>query len=151
MSDREIVSSRRLTVTPAEAFAAFADPARLARWWGPKGFANTIQRFDFWTGGLWEILMHGPDGRAFPNASTFIEVTEPSRIIYDNIGHYVGSFAFVVDGAGTRLDFVLRFGTPAERDAAAPVCIPSNEENFDRLEAELARERMRSASRQEVT
>lgn len=139
MSDRDIVSSRLLSVMPAEAFAAFADPVRLARWWGPKGFTNTISAFEFRTGGRWDILMHSPDGRSFPNASTFVEVTAPSRIVYDNKGHYVGSFSFVSDGAGTRLDFVMTFGTQAERDAVAPVCIPSNEENFDRLEAELAR------------
>jgi uncharacterized protein YndB with AHSA1/START domain len=140
--DCEIVSSRLLSVAPAEAFAAFADPARLERWWGPKGFANTMQRFDFRAGGDWHILMHAPDGADYPNQSVFIEVTEPSRIVYDHGGHvFIGTLDYAAEGTGTRLTFTMRFPTPAERDQVAPVCIPANEENFDRLEAELARGR----------
>ena len=29
------------------------DPARIARWWGPAGFTNTIHTFDFRPGGEW--------------------------------------------------------------------------------------------------
>jgi uncharacterized protein YndB with AHSA1/START domain len=40
-----IVSSRLFPVSPEELYAAFADPDRLALWWGPKDFRNTIRAF----------------------------------------------------------------------------------------------------------
>jgi hypothetical protein len=44
------------------------------------------------------------------------------------------------DEAGkTRLHWRQRFDTAQLREQLAAVCIPSNEQNFDRLEAELAR------------
>jgi hypothetical protein len=32
---------------PSEVFAAMSDPARVARWWGPAGFTNTMHKFEF--------------------------------------------------------------------------------------------------------
>jgi len=45
---------------------------------------------------------------------------------------------FAPEGTGTLLTFLMRFPSAADRDAVAPICIPGNEENLDRLEAELA-------------
>lgn len=137
--ERDIVSPRFLEVTPEAAFAAFADPERLARWWGPKGFTNTMQAFELRPGGRWHILMHAPDGQDFPNRSTFVEVIPGRRVVYDHGDHvFLAVLDFAPEGAGTRLTFVMRFPTAAERDAVAPICIPSNEENLDRLEVELS-------------
>lgn len=47
------------------------DPDRVARWWGPTGFTNTIQQYDFEPGGRWLLTMHGPDGTNYPNESRF--------------------------------------------------------------------------------
>ena len=38
---------RHFAAPPAAVFAALAAPDRLARWWGPDGFANTFDVFDF--------------------------------------------------------------------------------------------------------
>ncbi|MCA9787563.1 MAG: SRPBCC domain-containing protein, partial [Candidatus Cloacimonetes bacterium] len=43
--------SRFLSATPEQVFAAMSDPERVARWWGPDGFTNTIHQFDFTVGG----------------------------------------------------------------------------------------------------
>jgi uncharacterized protein YndB with AHSA1/START domain len=137
--ERDIVSPRFLKATSEAAFAAFADPERLARWWGPKGFTNTMQAFELRPGGRWHILMHAPDGQNFPNRSTFVEVIPGRRVVYDHGDHvFLAMLDFAPEGDGTRLTFVQRFPTAAERDAVAPICIPGNEENLDRLEAELA-------------
>lgn len=34
-----------------QVFAAFSDPERLARWWGPAGFTNTFSRLEL----KWEL------------------------------------------------------------------------------------------------
>jgi len=54
-------------------------PGRVARWWGPAGFTNTIQQFEFKPGGKWLLTMHGPDGKDYPNESRF------TRIIADQV------------------------------------------------------------------
>ena len=64
-----------IPATPAQVFAAMSDPARVARWWGPDGFKNTIHQFDFRPGGSWLLTMHGPDGKDYPNESRFTRVT----------------------------------------------------------------------------
>lgn len=70
--------SREIPATPEQVFAAFSDPVRLARWWGPAGFTNTFSVCEFRTGGRWSFVMHGPNGRDFPNESIFAEIAAPS-------------------------------------------------------------------------
>jgi uncharacterized protein YndB with AHSA1/START domain len=43
--------SRVLPYPPEEVFEAFTRPDRLARWWGPRGFTNTSEAFEFTPGG----------------------------------------------------------------------------------------------------
>ncbi|HPF34883.1 MAG TPA: SRPBCC family protein [Candidatus Krumholzibacteria bacterium] len=80
-SDCELVASRAIPAPPADVFAAFADPARLARWWGPDGFTCTFHQFAFEPGGDWRFTMHSPDGQDFANESVFEEITPPSRVV----------------------------------------------------------------------
>src|SRR5271166_2795389 len=40
-----IQTQRTVPYTPDEVYAAFADPSRLAKWWGPKDFINTFETF----------------------------------------------------------------------------------------------------------
>jgi uncharacterized protein YndB with AHSA1/START domain len=65
---REIASGRVIDAPRRKVFKAFADPTHLARWWGPKGFRNTFEEFDFRPGGTWRFTMHGPDGTDTPTA-----------------------------------------------------------------------------------
>lgn len=46
-------NSRYFAFTPQAIFAAIETPERLARWWGPDGFSNTFEVFEFRTGGRW--------------------------------------------------------------------------------------------------
>ncbi|MBK1881966.1 SRPBCC domain-containing protein [Luteolibacter pohnpeiensis] len=67
-------------VTPAEVFGAFEDSEKYATWWGPDGFSNTFEIFEFRTGGKWKYIMHGPDGRDYPNESEFVEIIPDARV-----------------------------------------------------------------------
>lgn len=80
-AEGEIVSARVFHAPRAAVFGAFADPDRLARWWGPKGFANTFQVFDFRPGGTWRFVMHAPDGTDYPLTKEFVEVADGERIV----------------------------------------------------------------------
>ena len=81
-SGKEIMSSRVLFTKRETAFEAFSDPKQLAKWWGPKGFTNTIEVFEFKPGGNWKLVMHSPSGADYPNESIFTEVVPPVRFVY---------------------------------------------------------------------
>ena len=71
-------TSREIPASPDEVFAAFTDPERLARWWGPAGFTSTFEVCDFRPGGQWAFVMHGPEAGHYRQESVFEEV-EPGR------------------------------------------------------------------------
>ena len=52
-------SHRVLPYQPQPVFEAFARPELLAHWWGPNGFTNTFEVFEFRPGGRWKFVMHG--------------------------------------------------------------------------------------------
>ncbi|WP_137892753.1 SRPBCC family protein [Ramlibacter sp. 2FC] len=140
---REIFSSRLLDWPPAQVFQACAQPERLARWWGPSGFRSSFHAFDFRPGGDWRFTMHGPDGTDYPNHNRFVEIQAPERIVIEHLAqphHFVLTLTLEAEGQDqTRLGFRQRFDDAAERERVAAFAIPANEQNLDRLQAELAR------------
>ena len=137
----EIVSSRVLPATRDAVFATFSDPARLARWWGPKGFTNTFHEFDFRPGGLWRFTMRGPDGAAYEMDKQFTEITRPERIVLchsQQTHDFILTMTFAARDGCTELTWTMRFIDPAEGEKVRPFVVPANEQNFDRLTAHLA-------------
>lgn len=136
-----IVNTRRFPVSREAVFAAFSDPARLARWWGPAGFTNVIHEFDFRTGGRWRFTMRGPDGQAYEMDKQFLEVTPPARVVLRHVqdGHSFSLLmTFVAQEGGTEVTWDMRFDDPAEAERLVSFLIPANEQNFDRLAAHLS-------------
>jgi len=139
--DRSDSRSRVLSASPAEVFAAMSDPVRIARWWGPAGFTNTIHEFAFFPGGRWLLTMHGPDGKAYPNESRFSRI-EAARVF--EIEHLSGHHFFLtielqpkVDG--TEVKWRQTFDTVEHYQRVAEFVASANEQNLDRLAAEVQR------------
>lgn len=132
----EIISTRIFPVSRERLFAAYSDSTQLAKWWGPKGFTNTFDQFDLRPDGEWKFTMHGPDGKNYANHSRFIEVVPAERIVFD---HFAPDFRMTItfDDAegGTRMTWCMEFPSAEICECFKPICIPSNEENFDRLAA----------------
>lgn len=80
-TDREIVVSRLIHAPPNLAFEAFTQVRHLSQWWGPHGFTTTTTSFAFRPGGVWEYVMHGPDGADYPNHVEWLEIIPPERIV----------------------------------------------------------------------
>jgi uncharacterized protein YndB with AHSA1/START domain len=132
-----LVSTRVFAVPRATLFDAFRDPAKLARWWGPEGFTNVFETFDFRPGGLWTFVMHGPDGTGYPNESVFEEIVGGERIVFVHqkpLHPFVMTMTYADRDGGTELKWAMRHPTPAECDAVRAFVPAANEQNFDRLE-----------------
>lgn len=139
--DRACVHARVIDASPERVFRAIADPAHLARWWGPQGFSSTFEVFDFRPGGAWRFVMHGPDGIDYTNESVFCEVST-ERVVIEHLGgmhHFLLTITLTPEGKGTRVGWRQVFDTVEHRERVAPVVLQANEQNLDRLEAEVHR------------
>ncbi len=140
-ADRDIVTTRVLNAPRERVFKAWTDPDQLVHWWGPKGFTNTFHEFDLRPGGIWRFVMHGPDGVDYQNKSVFVEVVNPERIIFDHVSgpRFQVVVSFGEQSGKTELTFRMRFESAAECDKVKAFAIEAKEQNFDRLEAQLAK------------
>lgn len=138
--DRDLTVTRHLHATVAQVRDAIVDPVRLARWWGPDGFRNEFEVCEPHPGGAWVFDMIGPDGKRYPNESRFI-VVDADRIVIEHVcaPHFTLEIKLTPERDGTRLEWR---GTFPDAKLAAQIAAfvgPANEQNVDRLEAELAR------------
>src|SRR6201988_5201125 len=78
--DREIVISRVISAPPEVVFEAFTEVRHLSQWWGPEGFSTTTRAFEFRVGGVWDFVMHGPDGTDSQESISWTEIAPPERI-----------------------------------------------------------------------
>lgn len=129
-------ATQRFFAAPAAVvFAAIAQPERLARWWGPEGFINDFEVFEFQPGGRWVFTMVGPDGTAYPNACEFRQI-EADRLVV--IAHVVSPlFELTIEAVpaadGTQVVWTQVFEDAAVAQAVAHIVEPANEQNLDRL------------------
>ena len=85
-AERELVVTRVFDAPRKLVFEAWTDPKHIGSWWGPRGFRTTVHSMDVQPGGVWQLTMHGPDGRNYQNRITFDEIVAPERIIYRHDG-----------------------------------------------------------------
>ncbi|HEY2717422.1 MAG TPA: SRPBCC family protein [Solirubrobacterales bacterium] len=78
--DREIVLARTIDAPRRLVFAAFTEVRHLSQWWGPDGFTTTTRAFSFREGGVWDFVLHAPDGVEYPSWIAWREITPPERI-----------------------------------------------------------------------
>ena len=135
----DLTTSRLVDATREQIFAAISNPSKLARWWGPAGFSNTFELFEFKTGGAWKFTMHGPDGKDYFNENHFLEINAPERVVIRHVLAPLFTLTITLTTAGqqTRIDWLQSFDDPAVCDAVRHICVPANEQNLDRLPAEL--------------
>jgi uncharacterized protein YndB with AHSA1/START domain len=86
-ADRELFISRTLDVPVEMAWELWTKPEHLAHWWGPNGFTCTISKMDVTPGGLWNLVLHGPDGTDYDNRSIYKEVIPFKKLVYEHISY----------------------------------------------------------------
>ncbi|SED89468.1 SRPBCC family protein [Ruania alba] len=123
-ADREIVISRVINAPREVVFEAFSEVRHLSQWWGPEGFTTTTRAFEFRVGGVWDFVMHGPDGTDYAEWITWTEITPPERIVLlhgesrEDPNAFESVLTFTPDGPATRIEMRTVFPTAALRDEA---------------------------------
>jgi uncharacterized protein YndB with AHSA1/START domain len=130
-----------LTASPSEVFAALSDPHRVARWWGPAGFTNTIHAFDFKPGGKWLLTMHGPEGADYPNESRFTRVVADQMVEIEHLNghHFLLTIELEPIAGGTEVKWQQAFDTAEHYQRLAAFVASANAQNLDRLAIEVQR------------
>lgn len=135
IDERTFFSEREFEFTPDRIFDAIADPEKLARWWGPEGFTNTFDEFDFRPGGSWKFTMHGPNGANFWNESFFESIDTDRAVVirHDCEPYFTLTIAIEPCGDGSKLTWTQRFDDAETAQRVAAIVGNANEQNLDRL------------------
>jgi uncharacterized protein YndB with AHSA1/START domain len=138
--EADFVSTRVFAAPRAVVFRAFTDPDILSRWWGPEGFTNTFRDFSPIPGAIWRFVMRGPDGRDYDMENEFVEVVQDEKIVllhHQPMHNFRLEMTYADETENTRLTWRLWFESTDEVANVRPFINQANEQNFDRLEAQL--------------
>lgn len=108
------------------AYALWADPRLLERWWGPPGHPCVVGEFDLRVGGRVTYVMTSPDGTRYPGWWEVLEVDAPRRLrLRDGFGDSpetaspempvsTTDVTFVECGSDTVMRIHSRYATPEQ-------------------------------------
>jgi uncharacterized protein YndB with AHSA1/START domain len=158
-ADREIVVYRVISASRELVFEAFTEVRHLSRWWGPEGFSTTTRAFEFRVGGVWDFVMHGPDGTDYQEWISWTGIAPPERIelrhgeFRDDPNAFESVLTFAPDGAATRIEMRTVFPTKELRDEAVEKyhAIEGGQQTLSNLAAyvtEIVRKDIRPGGRQ---
>jgi len=139
--EREIVITRVFDAPRDLVFDAWTNEEHLSKWWGPRGFTSTFQKFEMNPGGTWQFIMHGPDGVDFPNTHVIVEVVKPERIVFKHaeFPHFLATAIFEELDGKTKLTYSTVFEeTAAVFEKVKTYAVPGAEQTMDRLKEHLA-------------
>ena len=132
---RTVISSRVIEAQIDEVFDAYANPEKIARWWGPQGFSLINESIDLSEGGHWQFVFKGPDGSEFKNHLVFAKIERPRLFVVDHLSgpKYHGTVTFDDLGHQTRVTMYWTFESAEVFARLKDVVAAGNEGNFDRL------------------
>ncbi len=161
-TERDFVISRTIDATPASVFKAWTDPKELAQWWAPRIFTNKCQ-IDLQVGEEYRITMRSPEGIEYPISGVYLEITEPSRLVWTmncdehpedwhklvnqhrpdkggNIGEMLATTTFEEENGKTKLTIRVEFESITDRNALVKIGMADGwSESLDKLQELLAK------------
>jgi uncharacterized protein YndB with AHSA1/START domain len=132
-------TTREIPATVEQVFAAIDHPERLARWWGPSGFTNTFSLCEFKNGGHWSLIMHGPDGKNYPNEYVFVEIESPRKVVVQHGSEpkFSLTIALAPSATGTLVSWSQAFESSEVASRIEHIVVPANDQNLERLSVEV--------------
>jgi uncharacterized protein YndB with AHSA1/START domain/predicted transcriptional regulator YdeE len=78
-----LILSRRIHAAPEKIYAAWTDPEKIARWWGPSNAAETLRaETDVRVGGRFRIAFRDTDGDTHDVSGIYQEVVPNRRLVF---------------------------------------------------------------------
>lgn len=138
---KSLYNSRLINASPEKVFSAFEQAEHFKNWWGPKGFTNTFNEFNFIKDGIWDFIMHGPNGTDYKNRCVFLDIVKPFKIVIEHIPppHFILTVILEDQDGKTRISWEQLFDSVEIRNNILSLIGNANEENLDRLENELSK------------
>lgn len=72
---------RRIKAAPRTVFAAFVEPAKIMKWWGPDAGPTLAAETDVRVGGRFRVLFETLDGVRHENRGEYLEIEPPARLV----------------------------------------------------------------------
>lgn len=139
VSGRSIIQERTYAAPRELVWELWTQPKHLDRWWGPNGFRNETKRSDFRVGGAWTYVMHGPDGKSWPNSIRYQVITPLERLEYahggeeDGPAHFHTVVTFETVAEGTRVTMTATFPSEAMVAEVSKYAVAGGMQNLARL------------------
>ncbi|MFX3626114.1 MAG: SRPBCC domain-containing protein [bacterium] len=115
------LSVERIIDAPIEmVWRAWTEPDLIKEWWGPDGYSTTILKMEVRTEGVWELIMHGPDGTDFSNYTVFKEIVKHEKIVYrhESEPKFTTTALFKAIGSKTEMVWTMVFDTKEDLEGA---------------------------------
>jgi uncharacterized protein YndB with AHSA1/START domain len=73
---------RRLNAAPEKVYAAWTEPQKLSRWFGPDSGAVTLAETDVRVGGRFHVVFHTEDGEEHDVSGIYREVVPNEKLVF---------------------------------------------------------------------
>jgi hypothetical protein len=85
--------------------------------------------------------MHGPDGKNYPNENVFSEIEPPGKVVVQHVSEpkFRLTITLASSAAGTVVSWSQAFENSEVAGRMEQIVVPANEQNLDRLSAEVLR------------
>ena len=111
-AERELTISRLLNAPRELVWEVWTKAEHIKNWWGPTGFTNTIFSMEVKPGGVWDFIMHDPDGTDYKNKSIYKEIIKPERIVFEHVSpKFIATITFEEKNGKTLLTWNMLFET----------------------------------------
>jgi uncharacterized protein YndB with AHSA1/START domain len=98
---------------------------------------------DVRSGGVWDFIMHGPDGTDYRNKSVYKEVVKYEKLVYDHVSgpKFQFTVTFNDQGRGTLIEIQMLFETAGSLEQTIRTFKADEglKQNMEKLEVYLAR------------
>jgi uncharacterized protein YndB with AHSA1/START domain len=121
--DRELLMERFYDAPRELVWKAWTEQKHIGQWFGPNGFRNETFSMDVRVGGSWSYVMHGPDGKVWPNWIRYEEISRPERLVYSHgetgsdEPHFQVILTLTEHGPRTKVTLRMIFPTAEAREA----------------------------------